>query len=67
MNDRLVLGGSIVIGAAIIAAAILLVFRWEVAAGMGTAYRIDRWSGAVQHCQHNLAAPLGHEMKCDPD
>ena len=41
---------AIVIAAALIAAAILIVFRWEVSAATGVVYRIDRWTGHIAVC-----------------
>jgi hypothetical protein len=45
-----------IIGAAIIAAAIAVLFRWEMVVmggGVGTngIYRLDRWTGAIVECQ----------------
>ena len=42
---------AIVVGAGLIAAAILLVFRWESSiVSDGVVYRLDRWTGAITHC-----------------
>lgn len=41
---------AILVGSALIAAAILLVFRWDMAAFGGEAYRLDRWTGHVVAC-----------------
>jgi hypothetical protein len=37
-------------GGALIALAIVFVFRWEIAAGTGGIYRIDRWTGRIVEC-----------------
>jgi hypothetical protein len=47
---RLGLEGSIVLGAAIIALAILFVGRWQIAGAPNAALRIDRWTGKVVAC-----------------
>jgi hypothetical protein len=39
---------AIVVGAALIAAAILVAFRWEIASP--GVMRLDRWTGAVVLC-----------------
>jgi hypothetical protein len=41
---------AIVAAAAIISAAMLFTFRWEVAVDGGTAVRLDRWTGAIVGC-----------------
>jgi hypothetical protein len=41
---------SIVVGAAIIAAALVFIFRWEVTAAGSTMVRLDRWSGEMVGC-----------------
>jgi hypothetical protein len=45
------MGYGLILGAAIIAAAILFVFRYTVATGPGaTAFLLDRWTGSVDAC-----------------
>lgn len=47
----LTLAFAILIGSAFVAAAIVFVFRWEISSGgQLTAYRLDRWTGAVVPC-----------------
>jgi len=48
---------AIIIGAAIIAAAVLFLFRWEIQPavhdlGTSLAYRLDRWTGTVTICHY---------------
>jgi len=57
MNNAL----AIVIGAAIIAAAILFVFRWEYAMGM----LLDRWTGTVIQCTAG-SGTLPAKANCEP-
>jgi hypothetical protein len=45
---------AIVIGALILAAAILVAFRWEVS----TSVLLDRWTGTVRLCQNVGVATL---------
>lgn len=42
--------GAIVLGAAIIAAAILFTFRWEIAGTAQMPLLLDRWNGYVNVC-----------------
>jgi hypothetical protein len=53
---------AIVIGAALIAGAILIVFRWEVA--MPGLIRLDRWTGSVVHCTAGGQPP--EKVDCEP-
>jgi hypothetical protein len=48
---------AIVIIGILIAIAILIAFRWEISAGPGFVYRLDRWTGNVIGC--GVANPLG--------
>ena len=41
---------SIIVGAAIIAAALVFIFRWEVTPAGSTMVRLDRWSGEMVGC-----------------
>ena len=41
---------AVVLSGALIAAAVLFTFRWELAAFGGQAYRLDRWTGAIVAC-----------------
>jgi len=49
---------AIVVGAALLAAAVLFVFRWEIAAGPSTVpvVRLDRWTGSVTVCNASVDA-----------
>jgi hypothetical protein len=44
---------AILIGLALVAAAVLFVFRWEIVAGPTTyrAVRLDRWTGSIAQCE----------------
>jgi hypothetical protein len=52
---------AIIIGAVIIAAAILILFRWQYA--MGTL--LDRWTGTVIQCVAG-SGPLPAKLNCEP-
>jgi len=40
-----------IIGAAIIAAALIFTARWEISsAGPGAVFRLDRWTGEIMSC-----------------
>jgi hypothetical protein len=41
---------AILAGAALIALAILVVFRWEIVSGANGTLRLDRWSGRIAIC-----------------
>jgi hypothetical protein len=56
MNNAL----AILIGAVIIAAAILIVFRWQVVPDV---YLLDRWTGTVTGC---LSVPGHSKLDCEP-
>lgn len=43
-------GPAIIIAGALIAAAILFAFRWDMAAFGGQAWRLDRWTGKIVGC-----------------
>jgi hypothetical protein len=44
-------GWEILVGAALIAGAIIFVGRWQIATGPGiTSFRLDRWTGSVDSC-----------------
>jgi hypothetical protein len=47
---------AIVIAGVLIAAAILIVLRWEISAATGVVYRIDRWTGT--------ACTIGYRVQC---
>jgi hypothetical protein len=54
---------AIIIGAALIGAAILIVFRWEIV-GPGI-MRLDRWTGDVVLCDPNTTVrPV--KANCEP-
>lgn len=59
---------SILGGAAIIAAAILYVFRWEVAMSPDKIVLLDRWTGHAVQCTRklDLASMLQKEYECNP-
>ena len=42
---------GIVAGAALIAAAVVFVFRWEMMAREGDLFQLDRWSGRIHVCR----------------
>jgi hypothetical protein len=41
---------AVVIASALIALAILIVFRWQLGAATGVVYRLDRWTGHAVAC-----------------
>jgi hypothetical protein len=43
---------AILLGAALIGAAILFIFRYDVTNNPGGTYRLDRWTGAVERCMY---------------
>ena len=53
---------AIVIGAALIAAAILVVFRWEIASP--GVMRLDRWTGSIVLCKSSNQRP--EKADCEP-
>jgi hypothetical protein len=64
---------AILVGSAIVAAAVVAPSRWEMAADGGQIYRLDRWTGAVVACnasnQQRLAGfelRAGVEFNCVP-
>jgi hypothetical protein len=58
---------SILVGAAMIAAALLFVFPWEITTPhVGLVYRLDRWTGNIALCQPDPGR--AHDVRCeDPD
>jgi hypothetical protein len=63
---------AILMSGAIVATAVLFVFRWEVTAAGGVAYRLDRWTGQITSCatSHSVASAyasgFGVSVHCDP-
>jgi hypothetical protein len=63
---------AILMSGAIVASAVFFVFRWEVTAAGGIAYRLDRWTGQVTSCagSHPVAnaysTGFGVSVHCDP-
>jgi hypothetical protein len=55
---------AIVIGAVIIAAAILIVFRWQLVPDL---YLLDRWTGRVVPCvtEHSRDPPGKIYFRCE--
>jgi hypothetical protein len=51
---------AIIIGAVIIAAAILIVFRWQFNGAL-----LDRWTGTVIQCVAG-SGPLPAKVNCEP-
>jgi hypothetical protein len=41
---------ALIIGAVIIAAAILFIGRWEIAPARGGLVRLDHWTGKIEEC-----------------
>ena len=41
------------IAGALIAVAVLIVFRWQISAATGVVYRLDRWTGDIVACELN--------------
>ena len=63
---------AILMSGAIVATAVVFVFRWEVTAAGGVAYRLDRWTGQITSCaaSHSVATAyasgFGVSVHCDP-
>lgn len=63
---------AILMSGAIVATAVVFVFRWEVTAAGGVAYRLDRWTGQITSCAANhsvanaYASGFGVSVHCDP-
>ena len=65
---------AIVVAGALIAAAIAVVGRWEIAGTGQVMYRVDRWTGDVRACAityedwRGLSAPttFGNALNCEP-
>ena len=55
---------AIVLAGIIIAAAILLAFRWDITVERGVVYRLDRWTGRVTACMSRSLVTIGSEMDC---
>jgi hypothetical protein len=49
---------STIIGAIIIAGAVLFAFRWEIAPAGSMVYRLDRWTGQIQVCNASVESQL---------
>ena len=68
-------GWTVLAGAALIAASILFIGRWQISAiGYGykdgdddttkeTVYRLDRWTGQIESCFPNMNQNVETEMK----
>jgi hypothetical protein len=59
-------GAAIIVGAVLIAGAILLTNHWQVAenpADPGSVVRLNRWTGAMELCQRDAA---GKSYACAP-
>jgi hypothetical protein len=46
---------AIVIAGALIAGAVLFVFRWQISATPTVVYRLDRWTGRTVWCYRDAA------------
>jgi hypothetical protein len=44
---------AVVIAGTLIAIAILIAFRWQIAASTDVVYRLDRWTGNIVACELN--------------
>ena len=44
---------AVLIAGLLIAAAILISFRWQISAATGVVYRLDRWTGNIIACELN--------------
>ena len=56
MTHRWFMRIAVFLAGAMIALAIVFVFRWEMTAAGSAAYRLDRWTGEIAAC--NLGGPL---------
>jgi hypothetical protein len=52
---------AILIAGALIAASLLIAFRWQISAATGFVYRLDRWTGSVTACDLSMA----HRIDCE--
>lgn len=52
---------AIILAAVVVAAAIAVIFRWQIAANGTGVYLLDRWSGHVVECRQPI---LGRQMDC---
>ena len=71
-GDRHMKGSfAILLSGAIVATAVFCVFRWEVTAAAGVAYRLDRWTGQITSCvgshpvANAYATGFGVSVHCD--
>jgi hypothetical protein len=62
---------AIIAAGALIAGAILFIFRWEMAAFGGQTYRLDRWTGEIFACNapnqtraSGMTIGMGHPFRC---
>ena len=65
---------ALILSAALIAVALLFVFRWEVSSTSTLTFRLDRWTGHVTMCNETndtilaaLNAGEALKMKCAAD
>jgi len=62
MEAKPLILAAVIIGA-LIAAAILIVFRWQISAGPPSrVYRLDRWNGTVILCYEQSGGRFGCEQ-----
>jgi len=74
MKPALPIAVAIVLGAMLIAAAIVFTNRWAITTSAGTpTLRLDRWTGAVWTCASNpdafekaMNTYTGFELRCTP-
>lgn len=52
---------AIILAGLLLAAAIAVVFRWQVTADSSGVYLLDRWTGHVAECRQPI---LGRQMDC---
>jgi hypothetical protein len=64
---------SILVGAALVALAILLTNHWDMATPTGsnlTMMRLNRWTGTIEICSFDGVGPSGSfagaELRCNP-
>lgn len=54
---------AIVIAGVLIAAAILITFRWQIAVNSdGGIYRLDRWTGQTRICNMRFCLPVANRL-----
>jgi hypothetical protein len=69
MDNRVSIPIAILVGATLIALAILFVFRWQIISTPNATLtlRLDRWSSTVSFCKRKVKSANSLEMFCSVD